>query len=287
MTSGGMARNDFVERAHQHDRPFDQPGDLRQQPGILHQFVALGKGEILGIGENDLAAPLGVEHDLGLFELGGVVLQPAHLERLRRHEAMAARLVAGRDAVDREGDDVGLLGLRPEGGDNGMQRPHPAERAGFGGSLPPAHRLRPGERLHHLGHDPADHLDRRPTRLLDHRHVEVALLVRLDRGLVDRRETRGAHEPFDGAGGRADARAFLLLLHVGLPDRHALHREREPARGDEGLGTLVEQALRHQPISDQLAQVLGRARLHARGDFLGKQFEQKVGHGVTGGGARR
>jgi hypothetical protein len=47
----------------------------------------------------------GVEHDLGLFELGGVVLEPAHLERLRRHEAVAARLVAGLDPVDRERAD--------------------------------------------------------------------------------------------------------------------------------------------------------------------------------------
>ena len=39
--------------------------------------------------------------------------------------------------------------------------------------------------------------------------------------------------------GRADARAFLLLLHVGLAHRHAMHRKREPARGGEGLGAFV------------------------------------------------
>ena len=269
----------LVERTHQHDRPFDQPGHLGQQAGILHQLVALGEGEVLGVGQDDLPAPLRVEHDLGLFELGGVVLEPAHLERLRRHEAVAARLVAGRDAVDREGDDVGVFGLRPEGGDDGMQRPHPAERAGLGRALAPPHRLRPGERPHHLGHELADHLDGRPARLLDHRHVEVALLVGLDRGLLDRLEPGGAHEALDRAGGGADARTFLLLLHVGLPDRHALHREREAARGDEGLGALINETRIDQPVGDQLAQVLGRARLHARGNFLGKQFEQKVGHG--------
>ena len=42
---------------------------------------------------------------------------------------MAARLVAGGDAVDRERHDLRLLGLRPEGRDDGMQRPHPGERA--------------------------------------------------------------------------------------------------------------------------------------------------------------
>ena len=160
-----------------------------------------------------------------------------------------------------------------------MQRPHPAERAGLGRALAPPHRLRPGERLHHLRHELADHLDGRPTRLLDHRHVEVALLVGLDRGLLDRLEPGGAHEALDRAGGGADARTFLLLLHVGLADRHALHRKRKAARGDEGLGALINETRIDQPVGDQLAQVLGRARLHARGNFLGKQFEQKVGHG--------
>ena len=94
-------------------------------------------------------------------------------------------------------------------------------------------------------------------------------------------------KPSMAPAGRADARALLLFLHVGLPDRHALHRERKPARRDEGLGALVDEPGIDEPVGDQLAQVLGRARLHARGDFLGKQFEQKVGHGVTGGGARR
>ena len=65
----------FVERAHQHHRPFDQPGDLGQQAFVLDQLVALREGEVLGVGEDDLPAPLGVEHDLGLFELGDVVVE--------------------------------------------------------------------------------------------------------------------------------------------------------------------------------------------------------------------
>ena len=69
---------------------------------------------------------LGVEHDLGLFELRRDNRRSRRtVNALRRQEAVAARLVAGRDAVDRERHDVRLLGLRPEGGDDGMQRPHP------------------------------------------------------------------------------------------------------------------------------------------------------------------
>ena len=55
-------------------------------------------------------------------------------------------------------------------------------------------------------------------------------------------------------------------------------REREPARRREGLGALVDEAGRDQPVGDELLQIVGRARLHARGDFLGEEFEQKVGH---------
>ena len=59
----------LVERAHQHDRPFDQPGDLLQQPGVLDQLAALREGEVLGLGLDDRLAPLRVEHDLRLLEL--------------------------------------------------------------------------------------------------------------------------------------------------------------------------------------------------------------------------
>ena len=33
-----------------------------------------------------------------------------------------------------------------------------------------------------------------------------------------------------------------------------------------------------QPVGHEAAQVIGRARLHARRDFLGEQFEQEFGH---------
>ena len=174
----------FVERAHQHHRPFDEARDFVEQALVLDQFEALRESELLGFGEDDALAPLGVEHDLGLVELGLIIVEPAHRERLRRQEAVAARLVAGGDAVDRERHDVRLLGLRPERGDDGMQRPHPGERARLARRLAPAHRFRPRKALDHLGQDFADHVDRGAARLLDHRDIEVALLVRLHLGFA-------------------------------------------------------------------------------------------------------
>ena len=57
-----------------------------------------------------------------------------------------------------------------------------------------------------------------------------------------------------------------------------MHRKRQAARRRESLRAFIDEAGCNQPVGDHLAQVLGRARLHARGDFLGQEFDQKVGH---------
>ena len=59
----------LLELAHQHDRPFDEAGDLLEQPLVLDQFEAGGEGEVGGVVRDHVAAPLRVEDDLGLFEL--------------------------------------------------------------------------------------------------------------------------------------------------------------------------------------------------------------------------
>ncbi len=199
----------------------------------------------------------------------------------RRHEAMAARDVAGGDAVDFERHDVGLLGLRPESGDDGMQRPHPGERTGLGRWRAPAHRFRPRKAFDHGGQNLADHVDRGTARSLDHRNVKVPLLVGLHFGLGDRFQPGGFEKPGDRLLRRADARAFFLLAQIGLAHRHAMHGERQPPRRDERLGALINEPRLHQPVGDKLAQILRRPRLHARRHFLGKEFEQEVGHGCS------
>ena len=172
----------------------------------------------------------------------------------------------------------GLLGLRPESGDDGMQRPHPGQRAGLRRRRAPAHRFRPGKAFDDRGQNLADHVDRGAARLLDHRDIEIALLVGLHFGFGDRFQPGGFEKPGDGVLRRADARALLLLAQIGLARRHAVHGERQPPRRHESLGALIDEPRIDQPVGDELAQILRRPRLHARGDFLGEQFEQKVGH---------
>ena len=77
MTSGGISRNGLLERADQHHRPFDQPGDLLEQPLVLDQLEAERQRLVARVGEDHLLAAVGIENDLGAFELGHVVVEAA------------------------------------------------------------------------------------------------------------------------------------------------------------------------------------------------------------------
>ena len=72
----------LLERAHQHDRPFDQARDLVEQRLILDQFEPLREGEVLGVGEDDvLAARCGSSTTLAACSLALVILEAAHGDR--------------------------------------------------------------------------------------------------------------------------------------------------------------------------------------------------------------
>ena len=176
----------FLERAHQHDRPFDQPRHLLEQALILDEVEPVGECEVAGVRQDDLLAPLGVDDDPGGLEFCHVVVEAANGDGVRRVEAVTEGDVAGADAVDLEVDDHGIGCLRAEGADDRLQRPHPAQRAGLRRCRSPAHRLRPGEGADHLRHQFGDDLFRRPAGLRDVGDVEVALLrIGMDMGLGD------------------------------------------------------------------------------------------------------
>ena len=117
----------LLEFAHQHDRPFDEAGDLLEQALVLDERQPLGEGEGLGVLEDDRLAPVGVEHDFGLLQRLDVVVEAPDRDRLRRHEAVAPGDVAGCDAVDGEGHDLGRVVRRGEGAEDSAQRAHPAQ----------------------------------------------------------------------------------------------------------------------------------------------------------------
>ena len=208
-----------------------------------------------------------------------IVLEAAHGNRRRRHEAVAIGGLAGLDAVDGEFHHVGLFGLQAEGGDDGMQRPHPLQRAWPRRALAPAHRFRPREgaddHRQHLG----EHVQRGAAGLLDQRDIEIALLgIALDLCLIDRGKPGGLEKARDRRVRPADARSPALFLQVGLPRRNAVHRQRQPPRRRERLRAFIDQPLGDELVGDHAAQIVGRLRLHPRGNFFGEKFEQKIGH---------
>jgi hypothetical protein len=143
--------------------------------------------QLFGIGENDVLAGLRIEHHLGGLELRLVILEAADIDRRRRHEAMAIGDLPGLDAVDGELHDIRLFGIDAEGRDDGVQRPHPLQRAGSRRARAPAHRFRPRKRAHDHRQHIGEHVQRGAAGLLDQRDIEIALLrIALDFGLIER-----------------------------------------------------------------------------------------------------
>ena len=265
--------------AHQHHRPFHQPRDLAQQALVLHQLQPLGEGQVGGL-VADVPGPFGmVEQHMRLLQLRHVIVEACNGKGLRRHEAVASRGIRGGDAVHLQRDHprAGLVGEQAQ---DGVQRTHPAQRA-----RPPAHGLGPGKLadgpLKHLGHD----LVGRAAGALDHREPDLALpvLALLELFLA---QPGGAQEARQRLLGRIHPRAPALFAHGGAFARQALDRKRQPARGGEGPGGGIGQPGLHQPVGDQPPEILAGAGLHAGGDFLGIQFDQKIGHHsvLPGGG---
>ena len=105
----------FVEGAHQHHGPFDEAGDLLQQPLVLDEFEAAREGEVAGVVQDDVLAPLRRRARPWRAPGPDVIVEAADLDGLGRQEAVAVGGGAGRDPVDRERHHVGRLGLGPEG----------------------------------------------------------------------------------------------------------------------------------------------------------------------------
>ena len=277
-----------LEFAHQHDRPFDEAGDLLQEAIILDELEPAGEGEVLGVGEDDRLAAVGVEHHLGLPQRVDVIVETADMDRPGRHETMAPGHIAGLDAVDLERDDLGSVVRNGERADDPAQGPDPAQRVGLRRRCAPAHRFRPRKRADDRGDDLGDRVLGFAARLLDHRDIELALLrVGRDRRILDSLEARALEKALDRRIRRADAGTFSLLAQIGLGGRQADDMQRQAPGGDEALRALIKEVALDQRVGDQALEVLRRLALHAGGDFFAEQFKQKVGHRMDLGKPRQ
>ena len=133
-------------------------------------------------------------------------------------------------------NDFGLFGLRPERRHDGMQRPHPVERIA---DAPQRIDFGQGKFLTTSGTiSPITSIAGRPGFSITASRNRPFLSGCILASLIDL-SPAARTKPCDGAFRRTDARALLLLPHVGLPHRHALDCEREPPWRDERLGALV------------------------------------------------
>ena len=71
---------------------------------------------------------------------------------------------------------------------------------------------------------------------------------------------------------RANARAFLFFLHVGLMRGKADNMQRQTTRRGKGLRSLIEATALDQRIGNKRLQILRRTTLHAGGNFFGEEF---------------
>ena len=84
----------LIEAPHQHHRPFGEPGILGEQRHVLDQHELLLGSELLRALQDDRLALAGIEDDVGVAQSLRIIVEALHSEGLRRHEAMAARLLA-------------------------------------------------------------------------------------------------------------------------------------------------------------------------------------------------
>ena len=79
-----------VERAHEHDRPFDEARHLLEQGLVLDELEPRREAEVPRLMRDDVAPARRVEHHLRLFEARRVIREPAHPDRtFRTHDSMA------------------------------------------------------------------------------------------------------------------------------------------------------------------------------------------------------
>ena len=77
---------------------------------------------------------------------------------------------------------------------------------------------------------------------------------------------------------RVGARALALLDGVAAGRGQPLDRKGKAARRVKRPGGGIGETGFDEAVGDHALQVVGGLRLHAGGNFLGKQFDQQVGH---------
>ena len=258
----------LVDAAHQHHRPFHQSGHLGQQAVVGTQRQPLGRRRRLGLGENDLSPFAGVQNHPGGFQLCRVIGGIADGEGAGAEESMALRQVSRRHAGEAHRHH------RPvQQAENALQRPHPAFRPAA-----PALGLGPGKGGQGLFHHILHHQRGGPAGAADDGEIKDPLAA-VPLFAVGQSDAGPLEKAVDGGLRRTDPGAAPLLGDIRRGRRQTVDDQGQAARRDERPHLPPGQAGGRQAIAHQALQILGGAGLHAGGNFLGKQFQQQLGHG--------
>ena len=127
---GGEVQKRLVDPAHQHDRPLNQSRNLGQKRRVLGHLQPGGEGLIGSILPDRASTLPGIQHDMGRFQPGRVILEPGDGKPPRRHETVPFGRVSRADAVHIQIDHLRLAQIIGKDAQDGMQRAHPAQSAG-------------------------------------------------------------------------------------------------------------------------------------------------------------
>ena len=264
---GRQVHEGVVDPPQQRHRPFDQARHFVDQPAIRHHGHAMARGQ-RGEAVLDHPRPFrGVEDDAAFPQASLIAREGRDFEGAGRHHAMAFGQRAAGQPMRRivPGAEIEAHDLPIQQAQDALQRPDPGEAAGA-----PAHGFRPGEAADHPLHGARGEVPRRDAlaRLVEHPEA-AAFHQRIPRRAVLLQEAGECRI------GRADARAAFFLA-FGRNLRAQRRDQSDAARAVEGPHRAVQH--RGEGGGDGLGEVFRAARLHARGDFLGEEFEQEFGH---------
>ena len=262
-----------LERAEHGLRPLDQALHLFEVVVGLARRAAGTRGGGIDLGDDAVAALLGIDQHLGGAQGVDVITRRADPHRTFVMETMAAA-----HAVGLRAEDFGIDHGVPE------QQHQPVHRAGEAAvALAPAHRLGNGHAGQGLGHDLRQQVGGLRARLHGAQDEALALVVGglFQRGPVDAGLGR---EAFQRPGRLAfgierdvEVRPQHFAALLGLLHGHAGQQHGEAARGVERLRVVAPagDAALVERGDHAVEKGLGQTRQGLDREFLGTEFDQK------------
>ena len=254
-------------------RPLHQRGHLVEQRLADERATPVLGRERRDARADQLAAAREIgDHAPRLLEASGIARRRGERDLPRRHEAMAARAVAGGDAEQCRRHDVPA-----EHQHDPVHRAHE-----FRAAAAPAHALGDRQPVERGLHDASQQRGGRGARP-DAGVIEELALRLLDAAELGDGRAAGLGERGRGAGRRAirrerraDRGALALQFLVRLVLGDAAHEQREPARCGVALDLAVADAGGGEAREDAVTEGGGQGRQGLRRQLLGADLDQQV-----------